>query len=222
MSVVADADDDTPDFADLYSAPGTAPLTPRLSGDTPVYLLGYVSSLSVTPAQRQEAIEVLLPVWGRPSVTLWRHALADSVLALRRMSDQGVRLAIVSNSDGHVEEELRRTRSAKSAGVAVWRLLASSTLAYSVSPNRTHVCSLRLSPPLLLIGATSATWVTASATTSPVPSTRVYIPSISTRTGCARTHRSIDTCAPYTNSSTSSPASGMCLIENRVDASVRS
>jgi len=76
------------------------------SDDKPVYLLAYVASLGVRPDERHAAHEVLLPVWDRPSIELWRHVLDDSVRALRLLAERRVPLAIVSNSDGWVEAEL--------------------------------------------------------------------------------------------------------------------
>jgi putative hydrolase of the HAD superfamily len=78
--------------------------------DRRIYLNGYLLSLGVLENQVEEAIDVLESVWRGPSVDLWRRILDGSIAGLRRLFDADLRLGIVSNSDGHVEEELARNR----------------------------------------------------------------------------------------------------------------
>jgi putative hydrolase of the HAD superfamily len=75
--------------------------------DRPAYLLAYVASLGVRREEQVAAVDALLPAWHLPSIELWRHVLEDSVSALRLLARACVPLAIVSNSDGWVEAELR-------------------------------------------------------------------------------------------------------------------
>jgi putative hydrolase of the HAD superfamily len=72
------------------------------------YLAGYVEALAVQERHRRRATVALLELWGRSSVGLWRRVLPKSVRGLRLLAEHRIPLAIVSNSDGTVEEQLRR------------------------------------------------------------------------------------------------------------------
>jgi putative hydrolase of the HAD superfamily len=76
--------------------------------DRRIYLSGYLSSMEVPEDQLDGAIDALVPVWRGPSLDLWRRVLSGSIAGLRGLYDADLRLGIVSNSDGHVEEELVR------------------------------------------------------------------------------------------------------------------
>jgi putative hydrolase of the HAD superfamily len=78
------------------------------SGDQREYLKGYLSSMMIPEDRREAAIDTLLPVWRGPSPDLWRRVLNQSIDGLRTLHRADLRLGIVSNSDGHVEEELGR------------------------------------------------------------------------------------------------------------------
>jgi putative hydrolase of the HAD superfamily len=78
--------------------------------DRRVYLDGYLLSLGVRQNQLEEAIDVLELVWRGPSPDLWRRILDGSVAGLQHLFNADLRLGIVSNADGHVEEELARNR----------------------------------------------------------------------------------------------------------------
>jgi putative hydrolase of the HAD superfamily len=78
------------------------------NGDRRIYLNGYVSSIGIPEDRREAAIDRLVPVWKGPSFDLWRRILTGSVAGLRTLYRADLRLGIVSNSDGHVEEELVR------------------------------------------------------------------------------------------------------------------
>jgi putative hydrolase of the HAD superfamily len=77
-------------------------------GDMGFYLNGYLLSLGIPEDRLEEAIDKLVPVWRGPSLDLWRRILNGSIAGLRRLHHADLRLGIVSNSDGHVEEELVR------------------------------------------------------------------------------------------------------------------
>jgi len=79
-------------------------------GDRQIYLHGYLSSLRIAEQELETAIDRLTPVWMGPSPDLWRHVLSGSVAGLRTLYDAGLRLGVVSNSDGHVEGELARIK----------------------------------------------------------------------------------------------------------------
>jgi putative hydrolase of the HAD superfamily len=71
------------------------------------YLGGYVAGLGVPEGSRTEAADLLVPVWEAPAIELWRGVLHDSVVELRRFAEAGIPVAIVSNADGTVEQQLR-------------------------------------------------------------------------------------------------------------------
>jgi putative hydrolase of the HAD superfamily len=87
---------------DMANVPG--------DGDRHIYLNGYLSSLGIPEDLLEAAIDRLIPVWSGPSPDLWRRILGGSIAGLRRLHHADLRLGIVSNSDGHVEEELVRCK----------------------------------------------------------------------------------------------------------------
>jgi putative hydrolase of the HAD superfamily len=75
-----------------------------------VYLHGYLSSLGIPESEMETAIDTLEPLWREPSTDLWRRILRGSISGLRGLDNADLRLGMVSNSDGHVEEELVRSK----------------------------------------------------------------------------------------------------------------
>jgi FMN phosphatase YigB (HAD superfamily) len=82
----------------------------RSEWEPEMYLHAYVAALGVTGARISAAVEALSSVWADPAIRLWRHRITDSIDALGLLAAAGVPLAIVSNSDGTVERELRAHR----------------------------------------------------------------------------------------------------------------
>jgi putative hydrolase of the HAD superfamily len=77
--------------------------------DLRIYLNGYLASLGIQENRLEAAIDTLDALWrSSPSPDLWQRTLSGSIAGLRRLYDADLRLGIVSNSDGHVEEELIR------------------------------------------------------------------------------------------------------------------
>jgi putative hydrolase of the HAD superfamily len=72
------------------------------------YLVGYAIAAGIPDDQRHIAIERMRLIWGGPTIDLWRQHVRGSVDGLRRLADRGLRLAVVSNADGTIEEQLRR------------------------------------------------------------------------------------------------------------------
>lgn len=87
---------------DVANVPGDA--------DRRIYLNGYLSSIGIPEDRLEAATDRLIPVWRGPSLDLWRRVLGLSIAGLRNLYDANLRLGIVSNSDGHVEEELGRNK----------------------------------------------------------------------------------------------------------------
>jgi putative hydrolase of the HAD superfamily len=73
-----------------------------------IYLRAYLSSIDVPEDRLEAAVEALIPVWKGPSTELWRRVLSGSVDGLRALGNADLRLGIVSNCDGLVQEILAR------------------------------------------------------------------------------------------------------------------
>jgi putative hydrolase of the HAD superfamily len=104
---LSDADCDRAHFEGIHALdaanmPGDAE---RIS-----YLIAYLSSLGIPENRLEAAIARLIPLWTGPSLDLWRRILSGSIAGLRTLYRADLRLGIVSNSDGHVEEELVRNK----------------------------------------------------------------------------------------------------------------
>ena len=105
IGMSSDADCDRAHFEgmhalDVANVPGDA--------DRRIYLNGYLASIGIPEDRLEVAIDTLIPVWSGPSLDLWRRVLGSSVDGLRSLYRANLRLGIVSNSDGLVEEELVR------------------------------------------------------------------------------------------------------------------
>jgi putative hydrolase of the HAD superfamily len=72
------------------------------------YLRGYVAGAGVPEDDRVLAMARIRASWAQPSLEVWRQHVRGSVDGLRRLAAAGLKLGIVSNADGTVEEQLRR------------------------------------------------------------------------------------------------------------------
>ena len=79
-------------------------------GDWRIYLNSYLSSMGIPADRIESAIDWLVPLWQGPSPGLWRRTLNGSIAGLQILSDAELKLGVVSNSDGHVEAELVRSK----------------------------------------------------------------------------------------------------------------
>ena len=70
------------------------------------YLDGFVLALGVPAVDHGRAVDALASLWL--TLDVWSHVLADSVRGLRLLAERALPLAVVSNSDGTVEERLLR------------------------------------------------------------------------------------------------------------------
>ncbi len=107
IGTLSDAECDRAHFGgihalDVANVPG--------DGDRRIYLNGYLSSIGIPEDRLEAAIDTLIPVWRGPSLDLWRRVLSGSIAGLRTLHEADLRLGIVSNSDGHVEEGLVRSK----------------------------------------------------------------------------------------------------------------
>lgn len=72
------------------------------------YLAGYADAAGVPTHWREAALERMRQAWARPNIDVWRQRVSGSVQALRKLGKSGVKLGIVSNADGTIEEQLKR------------------------------------------------------------------------------------------------------------------
>lgn len=72
------------------------------------YLEGYAEALGVPTHWREAALERMWQAWAQPNVDVWRQHVSGSVEGLRRLANMGIKLGIVSNADGTIEEQLKR------------------------------------------------------------------------------------------------------------------
>ena len=72
------------------------------------YLVGYADAAGVPAERRESVLHRMRKVWSGPTINLWRQQVRGSVEGLRRLAQRGLRLGIVSNADGTIEEQLRR------------------------------------------------------------------------------------------------------------------
>lgn len=73
------------------------------------YLVGYADAAGVPVAYRAAALDRMRHVWGGPTIDLWRRTVTGSVDGLKRLGASGRKMGIVSNADGTIEEQLRRS-----------------------------------------------------------------------------------------------------------------
>jgi putative hydrolase of the HAD superfamily len=74
------------------------------------YLVGYADAAGVPAERRESVLHRMRKIWSGPTIDLWRQQVRGSVQGLRRLAERGLRLGIVSNADGTIEEQLRRGR----------------------------------------------------------------------------------------------------------------
>jgi FMN phosphatase YigB (HAD superfamily) len=72
------------------------------------YFLGYADGAGVPREQWPLAEERIRKAWAVPNIDVWRQHVRGSSEGLRLLAARGVKLGIISNSDGTVEEQLRR------------------------------------------------------------------------------------------------------------------
>jgi putative hydrolase of the HAD superfamily len=72
------------------------------------YLVAYADAAGVPADQRESVLHRMRKIWSGPTIDLWRQPVRGSVDGLRRLAERGLRLGIVSNADGTIEEQLRR------------------------------------------------------------------------------------------------------------------
>lgn len=103
-------------------------------GHVACYLAAYVRAIGIDPEHVERAHEVLKPLWAQPSIGRWNRQVEGSSEALRQLVERGHTVAILSNSDGTVEEQLRELsicQVGEGAGTAVRVIVDSAILGIS-------------------------------------------------------------------------------------------
>jgi putative hydrolase of the HAD superfamily len=72
------------------------------------YFLGYADGAGVPREHWPLAEERIREAWAVPNIDVWRQHVRGSTEGLRQLAATGIKLGIISNSDGTVEEQLRR------------------------------------------------------------------------------------------------------------------
>jgi putative hydrolase of the HAD superfamily len=72
------------------------------------YFFGYADGAGVPRAEWPAAVERIRQGWAVPNIDVWRQHVRGSIAGLRQLAVTGIKLGIISNSDGTVEEQLRR------------------------------------------------------------------------------------------------------------------
>lgn len=103
--------------------------------DRNAYLDGYTAAAGVPEAQRPLAIERIVQAWAQPNFNVWRQHVRGSRAGLQHLARRpDLKLGIISNSDGTVEEQLRRTeicQVGEGLGVPVLAIIDSGVVGVS-------------------------------------------------------------------------------------------
>jgi putative hydrolase of the HAD superfamily len=81
----------------------------NMHAERQAYVVGYARSLGVAPGRFDEVLSAMRTLWSGPTLELWAQPVSGSVDGLRRVAASGLKLGIVSNADGSIEEQLRRS-----------------------------------------------------------------------------------------------------------------
>src|SRR5579872_3431059 len=72
------------------------------------YIIGYVDAMGISTADRDAALARIREAWRVPNLEVWQQQVRGSAEGLRKLASTGVKLGIVSNADGTIEEQLKR------------------------------------------------------------------------------------------------------------------
>jgi putative hydrolase of the HAD superfamily len=98
------------------------------------YLVGYAEAAGVPEPQREVALERMVQAWTQPNIDVWRQRVRGSVDGLRQLAHLGLKLGIVSNADGTIEEQLKRgevCQVGEGLGVPVLAIIDSAVVGVS-------------------------------------------------------------------------------------------
>jgi putative hydrolase of the HAD superfamily len=98
------------------------------------YLIGYADAVGVPPGDRHQVLERMRQAWSRPNLDVWAQRVRGSVEGMRALSKSGVKLGIVSNADGTIEDQLKRgeiCQVGEGLGVPVLAIIDSTVVGVS-------------------------------------------------------------------------------------------
>jgi putative hydrolase of the HAD superfamily len=98
------------------------------------YLVGYADAVGVPSKDRELALDRMRQAWSRPNLDVWAQRVRGSVEGMRELSTAGVKLGIVSNADGTIEEQLKRReicQVGEGLGVPVLAIIDSTVVGVS-------------------------------------------------------------------------------------------
>ncbi|MBV9326919.1 MAG: HAD family hydrolase [Chloroflexi bacterium] len=98
------------------------------------YITAYALAAGVPESRVNEAIEAIWQGWAQPNIEVWRQHVRGSLDGMWRLGKRGVKLGIISNSDGTVEEQLRRgeiCQVGEGVGVPVLAIIDSGVVGVS-------------------------------------------------------------------------------------------
>jgi putative hydrolase of the HAD superfamily len=72
------------------------------------YRIAYAEAAGLPTEFQEQALARMDELWSGSNIQLWQQIVRGSVHGLRQLAASGLKLGIVSNSDGTVEEQLRR------------------------------------------------------------------------------------------------------------------
>jgi putative hydrolase of the HAD superfamily len=98
------------------------------------YLVGYAESAGVPEDQRDEALKRMYEAWSQPTIEVWSQHVRGSLEGLKQLERLKVKLGIVSNADGTIEEQLKRReicQVGEGLGVPVLAIIDSTVVGVS-------------------------------------------------------------------------------------------
>jgi len=103
-------DEDVAERAHFEGIAALDAVPPRRDDEFYAYREAYARSLRIADQHMPEVHGRMDLLWSGPTVDLWRQEVKGSVAGLQQLASRGLKLGIVSNADGTIEEQLRRGR----------------------------------------------------------------------------------------------------------------
>lgn len=98
------------------------------------YLIGYATAAGVASEDQDEALQRMRQAWATSNLDIWRQHVRGSIDGLKALSKLGIKLGIVSNADGTIEEQLKRgqiCQVGEGLGVPVLAIIDSTVVGVS-------------------------------------------------------------------------------------------
>ena len=98
------------------------------------YLVGYADAAGVPDDRRDEALNNMKKAWSQPTIDVWSQHVRGSRDGLKQLEGLKIKLGIVSNADGTIEEQLKRReicQVGEGLGVPVLAIIDSTVVGVS-------------------------------------------------------------------------------------------